>query len=325
MPEERTSQKKKTRILPIELPVGEDRFLLGICLGIALIFWLLVKLSQTYRTEKTVVLYFSLPEGKAFSEMPPKDITATIQGTGWELLYEFLRSAQIGLSYDLREVQDRFVLSRSQLRSEILSRLSSGGMNIVELNYDDIVLSLEQKDTKRVPVSLHSRFSFEPGYQLQRPPVLSPDSVTLTGPASVIEKIDFWETDSIVLTELKSSLAQTTPLKPAPSGVFLSAQQVKVQVNVEQYSEKSFWIPVSVRQSADSVRVFPQTIRLTCVVGLSRYDTLSSADFEITADLGGRSLYADQRNTALLELTKRPDYVSHIHFSPKSIEFFLIK
>ncbi|HRF41739.1 MAG TPA: hypothetical protein PK198_23255, partial [Saprospiraceae bacterium] len=148
-------------------------------MGIALVFWLLVKLSGTYRSEKTVELYFSLPEGKVFSALPPKDITATIEGTGWELLFDFLRSSQVSLSYDLRGVKDRFVLSRGQLRSEILSRLGSGSMSIVELNYDDIVLLLEEKSSKRVPVGFRHRFSFVPGYQLQRDPEISPDSVTL--------------------------------------------------------------------------------------------------------------------------------------------------
>lgn len=324
MPEEKTSQKRKRRSL-IEFPTGEDRKILGICMGIALVFWLLVKLSGTYRSEKTVELYFSLPEGKVFSALPPKDITATIEGTGWELLFDFLRSSQVSLSYDLRGVKDRFVLSRGQLRSEILSRLGSGSMSIVELNYDDIVLLLEEKSSKRVPVGFRHRFSFVPGYQLQRNPEISPDSVTLTGPESQLAGVGEWPTDSVVLEQLKKTVDQTVDLRPPPKGVYISADKVKVKVSVEQLSEKTFWVPVTVLHDADSVRVFPKNIQLTCTLGLSRYDSTAAGDFEITADLRGAALQKDRRNTALLQLTRRPDHADNIRFSPKSVEFFLIR
>lgn len=324
MPEEKTSQKRKRRSL-IEFPTGEDRKILGICMGIALVFWLLVKLSGTYRSEKTVELYFSLPEGKVFSALPPKDITATIEGTGWELLFDFLRSSQVSLSYDLRGVKDRFVLSRGQLRSEILSRLGSGSMSIVELNYDDIVLLLEEKSSKRVPVGFRHRFSFVPGYQLQRNPEISPDSVTLTGPESQLAGVGEWPTDSVVLEQLKKTVDQTVDLRPPPKGVYINADKVKVKVSVEQLSEKTFWVPVTVLHDADSVRVFPKNIQLTCTLGLSRYDSTTAGDFEITADLRGAALQKDRRNTALLQLTRRPDHADNIRFSPKSVEFFLIR
>jgi hypothetical protein len=324
MPEEKTSLKKRRKTL-IDLPSREDRSLLGICIGIAFVFWLLVKLSQTYRSDKTVELSFTLPEGKTFSALPPSDILATIQGTGWDLLFDFLLASRIVLAYDLSNVQDRFVLSRAQLRSEVLSNLSSRGLNIVELNYDDITLLLEQTDVKRVPVRLNSRFSFEQGYQLQQPPSVQPDSVTLTGPESALSDITFWDTDSLVLNNLRTSVVKTTTLAPPLSGIFLSQSEVAVEVKVEQFTEQSFWVPVSIQNTQDSVRIFPQTVQLTCVVGLSRYNTLSAADFEITADVAGVTLHKDQRNTALLQLIRSPDYVSNVRFSPRSVEFFLLK
>lgn len=324
MPEEKTSQRRKRRSL-IEFPTGEDRKILGVCMGIALIFWLLVKLSGTYRSEKTVALYFSLPEGKVFSTLPPKDITATVEGTGWELLFDFLRSSQVSLSYDLRSVKDRFVLSRGQLRSEILSRLGSGSMSIVELNYDDIIMLLEEKSSRRVPVRLRQQLSFVQGYRLQYGPELTPDSVTLTGPESQLEGVGEWPTDSVILQQLKSSVVQTVDLQPPPKGLFLSADRVKVNIPVEQLSEKTFWVPVTVLHNADTVRVFPKNIQITCTLGLSRYDTTTAADFEITADLRGAALQKDRRNTALLQLTRRPEHADNIRFSPKSVEFFLIR
>lgn len=324
MPEEKINLKKRRKSL-IEFPVGEDRKILGICMGISLIFWMLVKLSGTYRTEKIVELFFSLPEGKVFTAMPPKDITATIEGTGWELLFDFLRSSQISLSYDLRDVRERFVLSRGQLRSEILGRLGSGRMSIVEMNYDDIVLQLEQKSSKRVPVRVPYRLDFVQGYRLQGGTLITPDSVTLTGPESQLEGVGEWPTDSVVLDRLKKTVSQKVDLRQPPTGVYLNVSEVSVKIPVEQLSEKTFWVPVTVLYDADSVRVFPRNIQITCTLGLSSYDRTSADDFEITADLRGAALQKDRRNTALLQLTRQPEHADNIRFSPKSVEFFLIR
>ena len=64
--------------------IKEDRATLLACIGIAFVFWLLIKLSQTYRTEKQVLFQFEIPSDKALASVAPEDMTVQLQGTGWD-------------------------------------------------------------------------------------------------------------------------------------------------------------------------------------------------------------------------------------------------
>ena len=136
-----------------KLELKEDRSILLICIGIALVFWLLVKLSQTYRAEQEVNLHFVLPENKTFAVVPPQDIKVQLEGKGWDLLFENFSNREVPLYYDLRE-SDRLELNRGQLRTDILNSLRAKDLKITEVNYDDINLFLEEKASNCDPVSL---------------------------------------------------------------------------------------------------------------------------------------------------------------------------
>ena len=72
------------------------------CIGIALVFWLLVKLSGEYFLEKQVNISYQLPQDKAFSKKPPSDIVARVEGTGWDLLFSYFTSPEINLFYKFK-------------------------------------------------------------------------------------------------------------------------------------------------------------------------------------------------------------------------------
>ncbi len=316
--------KIKNKILNFKLQ--EDRAILLICIGIALVFWLLVKLSQRYTTVRQVTFDFEIPEGKALADAPPKDMRVEIEGTGWDLLFDYFSNPVIELSYDLSQT-DNLLLSRSQLRSEILRQLSSGDIKISEINYESIDLELEEKVTKTVPVQLQRKLSFGPEYHLRDSIELAPDSVSVTGPVSAVEQIERWSTDSLIIQNLKSDMIRKLSLQPPPQVVSLSTRQIEIHIPVEQYTEKSLFVELEVENvpdQIDSIRFFPQRVRVNCVVGLSQYNEVTENDFKLVADLKGASL-EEGRNRVSIELTTRPDYVKNIQFSPKTAEFFIVK
>jgi len=74
----------------IKVFFNSDRAILIACIFIALIFWLLVKLSQTFYTSADFQIDYQLPVGKSFVESPPTEGKATLKGSGWDLMsYQF--------------------------------------------------------------------------------------------------------------------------------------------------------------------------------------------------------------------------------------------
>lgn len=294
-----------------------------ICIGIALLFWLLTKLSKTYPAEKEVTLRINTPEGKTFVEQPPQTLLVKLEGRGWELMFDYFTSPKIILRYDLSQ-SELSELSETRLRTDISRRIAFGNIGISELNTGDINLVLEDEDKKRVPIVLRDSITFAPGYHLTKPVQLKPDSVTLTGPITALSNIDYWSTDSIAFTNLKNSVTLMIALAEPPSGISLKPQEVEASIQVEQFTEKSFFIPLVVQNAPDSLKYFPESVKVTCVVGLSDYNKITPEDFGVQIDLAKISLN-EGKNTIPISLVKKPKEAISIQFTPKSAEFFIFK
>ncbi|MEK7256605.1 MAG: hypothetical protein AAB316_17755, partial [Bacteroidota bacterium] len=101
-------------------------------------------------------------------------------------------------------------------------------------------------------------------------------------------------------------------------------KKVEVLIQVEQYTEKSFSVPVRLAGNADSIRIFPSFVELTCAVGMSRFDQVKAEDFVVQADLQQNHFHPAQ-NTVPLTLKSQPDWVRNIQITPKSVEFFIVQ
>ncbi|MCP3930499.1 MAG: hypothetical protein GY705_15510 [Bacteroidetes bacterium] len=312
--------KIKNRIVNINIP--KDRAIFLVCIIIALFFWLLIKLSQSYRSGKSIALHYELPEGKAFTKLPPDAIKATLGGRGWSLMYDFFLGERGNLTLQLPD-EDFAEISNAQLRERI-SELITQNLQIEQLNIDNIRINLEENVSKMIPVVLNHELSFADEHHLTDSILLSPDSITLSGAASIVEGIIVWPSEKLVLNDLKSDVSIAVKLEAPTPVLEFSPEEVQVQIPVEQFTEKPMFVPITVKNAKDSLKIFPGKIRLSCVVGLSRYNDISSRDFEVEVDLKDMPL-APENNTVPITLTRSPEKVFNIKFSPKSVEFFIVQ
>lgn len=305
------------------IKIKEDRAILLACIGIAFVFWLLIKLSQTYRTEKPVVFQFDIPSDKALSTPAPDDMTVQLEGTGWDLVFEFFSGRAVQLSYDMSGI-NQLHLNRAQLRSDILQNLYSNGINILEINPENLNLNLESRASRLVPVVVRDSLSFAPEHHLKAPVKVSPDSVEITGPASLISSIEKWYTDSLHLSNLRSTATQMVQLQKPTRELSLSIRQVEARIEVEPFTEKTMYVPLVIKNAPDSLRIFPEKITISCKLGLSHYDSVSYRNFTAEVDLKGVSPNAPN-NSVPIVVTQKPDFVETLQYTPKSAKFFIVE
>lgn len=301
----------------------EDRAILLVCIGIALVFWLLVKLSQTYKAQRDVSFNVQTPSGKVLAKQPPKKLTVAVEGTGWDLLFDFFTKPELLLSYDMSGME-RLNLSRGQIRSDIKQQLYSDDINIIDVNQDALTLLLEEENQATVPIRLRAQLGFAVEHQLLPPVQLSPDSVTLSGPKSVIASYTSWATDSISQTGLDKTQVRSIALEPAPPEVTLSTRQVEATIRVEPVTEKSVYVPLVVKNAPDSLRIFPDKVTLTFKVGLSKYDSVSYRDFTAEIDMKSTSPNAAS-NTIPIVITQQPGYIKSLYYRPKAAKYFIVE
>ncbi len=303
--------------------ISEDRATFLTCIAIALIFWWLVKMSNYYLTEKPVLFSFSLPEGKAFSVYPPEEHTVEIRGTGWGLMFEFFSNPKIRLHYNLADENPQ-MLNQMRLSNDISNQFASKEINISRYGYDGFSVALEDRIEKEVPIRLLERLSYADEYHLRDSITMNPGKVTVSGPESLVRQIEFWTTDSLILENLNNSVAVDCSLREPSKEIELNFAETRVEIPVEQYTERSFLIPVKVRNAPDSLKIFPEKIKLTCVIGLSQYNEISSKDFSLQVDLKEAEKNGS-KNTVPVVLTHYPPYVTNVVYAPRAAEFFIIK
>lgn len=313
----------KIREFEIDMDIGRDRNILLICIGIAFFFWFLVKLSKEYDTHKHVTASYIIPSYLAFSQMPPSQFKAELEGSGWDLMYEYFINGDTKVQFDLSQ-QQIFDLNRPEIESKIKNSLSSR-VKITDLDYDYLKLVLEDKIEKKVPINFQENIEVASGFKQLGQFSLMPDSVIVIGPSSLVDTISSWSSTSVQLPILKSNFEESISLKiPQKKEITIHPLEVLLSIEVEQLTEKSFFVPISVKNSPDSLNIFPKQIRINSTIGLSEYNGLNPSDFVIEVDLKDISINSES-NTVPLSLIQQPDYIQSVHYSPKSVEFFIVK
>ena len=89
------------------IKIPKERAVLFTCFGIALTFWLLVKLSKNYQADLVVQVEYQIPDSLAFIETPPATMRVVASGEGWDLLGNYFGLNQRPLV--LSAGQDRYL------------------------------------------------------------------------------------------------------------------------------------------------------------------------------------------------------------------------
>ncbi len=301
---------------------SSDRLTLSFCIALALILWLLVKLSEEFITTREVTIEYLLPENRSFVETPPASLVTTVKGTGWSLMSNYLNQQKTLIKFNLPE-KPSFTINGSILKNKIEQELTN--LDIQDINYDFILLSMDGLDQKRVPVQLKSDLSFAPQHQLKDSILIQPDSVDIAGPPTLLDSLQSWPTEILKIRELKNSFNTTLPLvQPQNLELKLNPKEVTAAAEVEQNTQKDLFIPVQVLNGPDSLNIFPQNIRISCIVGLSNFDRLSSSDFTLEANFSQVSQNSTN-NTLPIYLSKTPAFVKQVKLDKESVEYFLIQ
>lgn len=301
-----------------------DNGILLISMGISLLFWFLIKLSQDYKANREVTITYALPAEMSYVTIPPEKVRVTLSGRGWDLMYDFFGGRNSLINFNLASLPSQ-TITNNQLKGKMVENAQSSNVTVEDMSFDYITVELGESASKKIPIVLERQLSFAPEHQLQAPIELLPDSIIISGPSALLVDYVSWPTTLLVLENLKSSVSRSLTLQPnTKSQIALSASSVQIKIPIEQFTEKSIFLPVTVKNAPDSLKVFPNKVKTSFVIGLSQYDAISEKDFQLEVDLKGITIN-QANNTAPISLIKQPSEVKNIRFSPKSVQFLFVK
>ena len=263
-----------------------ERWIFFGCLLLAGFFWLMQKLNRRYNISQKYTVSYVLPDGKVFKRAPASTVLVTLQGKGWDILFKSAKNIGDKIEVELNE-DNLQVIPASSISDKINGFLASNEISVASINPSQIQIQLEEQAKKKVPVESKLNITYFPGYFYKDKPQLMPDSVVITGAPRYLAEVGSWPTESFTINNLQQSIVNMPVklVKPKNTLLRLNTSQVRLNMELEEYTEKSFIVPIRVKNSDAKVKILPDQVHVKCVVGLSKYDNLSTDDIELYVNL----------------------------------------
>ena len=316
---------KKNKNIKLKLVQEKRLNVFVLFLFLSFLISLLVKLSNNYT--QTLNFEFS-PTGLKSNEViiseVPKSINVTISGRGFELLKYYIEKPVIEVDFSqLRKNNTQYVWTESEQLDKIINYFDSK-IVVKSINPDTVVFPFDSQFIKKVPVTVVVNPTFAVGFDLIDDFRSSPDSITVTGPESMLKIINSVSTKKIELNEINSAVDFSVELNISPSlsQLNFSHQSVSVVANVGKFTEGMVNVPVTIVNVPEDliINFFPKEISVVFYSSLEAYANINEADFIVECDF---NLLTADNNYLNPVLVKQPLDVKTAQLKITQLEFII--
>lgn len=291
-----------------------------LCFVAASTFWLLNALNKSYSTQTSYPVRFVYSSTKLVSIEPlPEEVTINVTGKGWKLLRKSLRFELQPAEIYIRNLPSNNYLLGSALRPSLVNALNGLQLNFVVT--DTLRFNFDERITRTVPLKLEPQQKIVADrHTVVGPITIKPDSVTFTGPSSVVDSLPSPFLLRLPDQSLTVSSQVNVPInygnKPL---VTANVAQAMVSVNVRTLlQEERQLIPELINVPAG------KKINLQPPFLLVRYqlleDSLALLNRDAFKAVLNYSKYNPLDSTLVPELVQRPLGVRHITLWPERVK-----
>lgn len=260
----------------------KDAFIYLLFVALATLFWWGRAMSSQREIDiKVPIVYAELPAQVVFSEPLPSHLKITLRDNG-RLLRQVQHSTPsltIHMTKVLEESDGIFVLSTDILRQKIQDLLP-GSMAIQQIYPEEISVAYHIEAVKSVPILSRVEWSLAEQYQLSTAIRIEPSTIEIYGNQEFIDSTDTIYTEHVVVENINHVVQQEVALE-FPAGVRSLINSTTITWEAEQFTDKSFTIPIQVDSipAGETMHLFPQTTTVVARVGLSHFANVVAEDF----------------------------------------------
>lgn len=286
------------------------------------LLWIFVSLSDEYfATLNLPVRIVDISEDYSLAELSDKNVTLRLKGQGW-----LLAQLTVGRSPEFI-VSSNNKLGRGEvnLRNAIDQNLwLSSTVQVLEINPEKIDFTIEKIKTKTVAIVPDIILEFKPGYGLISDVVILDDTVTISGPSSLVNSIDFLKTEKMRL----NSLEEKTILKlgfEEIEGVVYNRDYCQAEFDVQKIVDKNFEnIVVETRRVPRSreLILYPNSIDVVLRGGINVLGQLTGDN--ISASVSYRDALRDTLGS-IEPVIEIPENTILLNTKPKRLEYIIKK
>jgi hypothetical protein len=297
---------------------------------VATIFWFLNVLGLEYTTSlRYPVRYTNFPENKVIVGELPSSLDLTVNAYGYTLVKYYVSRQLLPIVFDvgsfsLNELPDtetsNFYILSSVARTRIAGQLGAD-IEILDIEPDTLYFNFTEIVSRDLPVRPVLDLEFQPQFMLKGNITAEPDSITVSGPGSIIDTMNYVPTQLLSLKNLNKSVSEDVSIQDF-NLLSYSVNRTRVHIPVEQFTEASIRVPLEIINIPEGMRVktFPSDITVSYLVALTDYEKISAQQFSAVVDY---ERIVPGQSRLEVSLLKQPELVRSVRFNPVTVDYLI--
>ena len=287
-------------------------------------FWTSTKLSNTYIVEESFsIKWINIPNG-IIPSSENQQMNVSISASGIEILIYRLINKSINISLSQADFSREKGLVDLRGQEFFIQKqfFENTELNILNPLFLEFKFSrLEEKVFSVVP---QIEINLRAGYLIDSSLKVTPDSILVRGPKSILDTLNTIQSESIIADDLYENFRKKVSLRSIPE-IQLSESKVTVEVAVSRYTEKEFLLNVEVINLplGTRVKLFPPKAKVRVTLPLSVLRTIKASDFSLVVDYN--NIFKDAEKKLNLIMVRRPSSVKKVILEPKKVNYLIRK
>ncbi|MBT4826643.1 MAG: hypothetical protein HON74_08015 [Flavobacteriaceae bacterium] len=288
-------------------------------------FWIITKLSNTYSSSVEFKINFvDIPPLVVLEQDVVSKMKVDITASGFQLLvYHFFKD-DINVSIEnadyggnLAEIDlmdQKFSLQKQLYQNAILNRVSPPQLNF----------SFGKLKRLKIPVIPPDEINFKPGYDQAGEWVIEPDSVWVYGTSKKVNALNGLSIQPLSQETVDNNIEEKVKLLPIDQ-IRFETESVLIKTSVKRFTEKSIDAFINIKNLPDSlsIKLFPQSLKVTFLVLVDKAESISAADFKFSCDYG--QAQSKDENSLEVFMEMKPEGVSKVRWKPKKVDYLIRK
>lgn len=295
-------------------------------------FWLLNALSGTYSSNVEIDIEYvnQRTDNQNVSNELPNTIKVDFKDEGriilWNTFTHSFKAITIDLSTDLNyhsSDHQRAFISNKVLSSKLKSILPASSQ-MLSVEPSQIYLSFEEYEQKMVPIVLDYEIDGEVSNR-NISLSLSQDSIQISGPKRLMEKIDYWKTEMFTIESKDINQSITLRLlSPDDQSFSLSENEINADIFQDQFQIKRLQKEVMIKNAPEGyeVNLMPSIVEIEYQIPLAKELEMNDSLIQLMVDFEDVDFDLDE-DEVTIEVYRSPIFISHIKIKPVRVNYLL--
>ncbi|MFA4924102.1 MAG: hypothetical protein WC557_07935 [Ignavibacteriaceae bacterium] len=288
----------------------------------AVIIWISVLLGNSfiYKIEVPLKALINDNEVAVKSELP-SSVFLNLNAQGWRFLSILLaKDISFRCSLPTKESSFKYQLASSITENQWLS----ADVKVVDVSPSFLQIELDKKNSKKVKVIPTVSIDFRKGYGLARQLQVFPDSLTITGARTLLNRISEITTKTLFVEDASNQFIEQVGINHSPT-IEVAPNQVKVYGDVQKIVDREMKnIPIELKNAPKdkTILLLPDKISISVTGGINFLGKITEKDFQVFIDY--RDIISDTLGSVSPTVIP-PKYVRLLYLNPERIKYIIKK